>query len=131
MAVVTVHDSVKVGEGDNLEDGGVDLTIGRELVRVHSDLMELKHVIGLERTGRRWARLAVSWTPFGELCRVEVLQLVSDFRRLLRWNPHVADKGLLVELELVHGVVDGLLLGDEPFVDLEHAHVFIVVVSLG
>ena len=35
-----------------------------------------------------------------------------------------------MELELVHGVVDGLLLGDEPFVDLEDADVRVLRVRL-
>ena len=58
VAVVTIHDSIEEGEGDNLEDCWVDLTISGILVSVDGDLMERKHVIGLE--GRRWVGSALT-----------------------------------------------------------------------
>ena len=40
MSAITVHDSEEVGEGDYLEDSGVDFTVSGELVGVARNLME-------------------------------------------------------------------------------------------
>ena len=59
MAIVTIHDCIEEGEGDNLEDCWVDLTISGILVSVNGDLMELKHVISLEGTRRVGSALTI------------------------------------------------------------------------
>ena len=48
MTIVTIHHSEKEWESDNLEDSRIDFTVGGKLVGVDRDLMELKHVVGLE-----------------------------------------------------------------------------------
>lgn len=118
MTVITVHDSEEEREGNNLEDSGVDLTESGILVSIHSHLMEEHHVVGLEG-GWLDGTLAVGGSPLAELGCVEFLEFGGDSGLFVLRHPHVADESLSRQLEHVQSVVDSLLFGNKPLVDLE------------
>ncbi len=128
MTHITVHDGEKEGEGDHLEDGGVNLSISGILVGVDGDLMELQHIVGLEARGRD-GTLAISIAPPRELCSAEILKFLSNNTLLFRWDPHVADECAFVQFKHVHGVVDGFFFGYEPLVDLKCRDASVLLVS--
>lgn len=53
--------------------------------------------------------------------------MVLDLGLVFDWSPHERDICGRSALHHVEGVVDRLLLGDEPHVDLEGAHVLLVL----
>lgn len=126
MAVITVHNREEEGEGNNLEDGGVDFAVGGILVSVDGHLMEKEHVVCLKSCGRHRTQ-AVLGLPSCKLSGVEVLELLSDDFLLLSGNPNEANEGLAVQLEQVQRVVDRLLLGDKPLVDLESRNTLLLM----
>lgn len=130
MTIITIHDSKKEGEGHNLEDGRIDFAICGILVGIYRNLVELKHVIGLERG--RWGRaFAVSAMPHLELSGTELGKLRGDFVLLGSRDPNEANKGLALETELIQCVIDGFLFGYEPFIDLKSGHVLLTLLVRG
>ena len=124
VAVITVHNREEEGEGNNLEDGRVDFAVGGILVSVDGHLMEKEHVVCLKSCGRHRTQ-AILGLPSCKLSGVEVLKLLSDDFLLLSGNPNEANESLAVQLEQVQRVVDRLLLGNKPLVDLKSRNTFL------
>jgi len=120
MSIITIHDSEQEGEGDNLEDGWVDLTISCKLIRVNGDLMELQHSVRLVR-GWSDGTFTIGVDPHFKLSGVVLSQLLGNDMLFVSGDPNEANECLALETHLVEGVVDSLFLGDEPLVDLKSA----------
>lgn len=133
MAIVAKHNAEHERESDDAEWRWVSLHVGRNAVGVDELLEEPRHVVELEE-GRRieLMRFVGVVAVAGELSRLKIAEaLVNHGLHFIR-GPEEADVGGLARFHHVERIVDCLLFGNEPFVDLERAYfllrfVFVVI----
>ena len=127
MAIISIHHGEQEWEGDYAEGGWIDFLVGGHIVHVADELMKPRDVVLLEVSW--WldlVLLVLVRPPPVELCGVEVREMLFDVCLLLNWGPHEANVGRRSALHHIESMVDSLLLGHEPHIDLESAHVVLV-----
>ena len=73
MTPVTVHHTIHERKRDNLKDRWIDLSIGRKLVGIYRQLMELENIIRFEACWRDRAFSIISRDPPGYLSGVKLV----------------------------------------------------------
>jgi hypothetical protein len=124
VAHISEHYSEQERERNASENCGVEFLVHGNSVSVDDLLVDPGVVVGLDEGGRSDV-MVVEWLELGG--RV-VLEHVSDDVFLVGGAPEVSHVAALGLLHHVHGVVEGLLLGHEPLVDLQGADLFSVAI---
>lgn len=116
VTVVTKHNTEKEWESNDVEDRWISFLVRRHTISISDHLVHEGHLVA-DKASRFFDLVAVvNFFDIGG--RVVVLQ-ISDLSFLINRAPEVANVGLLTSTHHVERVVDGLLLGNEPFVNLK------------
>jgi len=125
MTVITEHHSEEEGEGDDGERSGVGFSVRGDTVHVGDHLEGGGHFVRLEVSRRIQddaANLVFHVIAVGRKSScLEFGNTSLNVLLLFSRSPQEADEGTLAVSHLVETRKDGLLLDDEPFVNLEGA----------
>lgn len=128
MTVVTEHHCEQEWESNHCEDGWVSFLIERHAIGVSDFLVDERYLAHLEVS--RWlddVGVSVTTLDLFEFSAAEVRDSFLDDVLLFDGRPEEADVSGAAALHHIQGIVDGLLLGDEPGENLESAGAFIAL----
>ena len=129
MPIITIHHSEQEGECHNAEYSWIDFSISGYVVHVDNVLVDKRDVVSFKVSWRCYLVLLILiGPPFVEFSGMEVCKVLFNNSFLLNWCPYESDVGGRSALHHVKDMVDSLLLGNEPTIDLKSAHIVVTLV---
>lgn len=115
MAQVTKHDSEEEREGDNSENSRVYFFMHGDTISIDDLLENFSKFIRFDISGRFYG---VVFEPL-KVSRPESSKVSSELLLFLARAPEIPYVHSFALLHQINAVIDGLFLGNKPFVDLQ------------